>query len=141
MAFDKSKFIDQFRTETRERVQILSLGLLKLEKTPANRELLNSMMREAHSIKGGAAMMGYKRIADITHKMEDGFQRALNGELVLTKTCFEMFFKCLDALEPLLQDKVTWNDQGIDRDFTEDLCALAEKVFSGKFQGEVPPLR
>ena len=137
MAFDKSKFIDQFRTETRERIQILSLGLLKLEKTPQDRELLNSMMREAHSIKGGASMMGYKRIADITHKMEDGLQRALNGELVLTKACFEMLFKCLDALEPLLQDKVTWTDQGIDRDFTEDLCALAEKVFSGKFRGEL----
>lgn len=137
MAFDKSKFIDQFKTETRERVQTLSLGLLKLEKNPSDRELLNSMMREAHSIKGGAGMMGYKRIADITHKMEDGLQRALNGELTLTKTCFEMLFRCLDALEPLLQDKVTWNDSGIDRDFTEDLCALAEKVFSGKFQGEI----
>jgi two-component system chemotaxis sensor kinase CheA len=138
MAFDKSKFIDQFKTETRERIQILSLGLLKLEKTPSDRELLNSMMREAHSIKGGAGMMGYKRIADITHKMEDGLQRALNGELSLTKTSFEMLFKCLDALEPLLQDKVTWNDSGINRDFTEDLCSLAEKVFSGKFLGEIP---
>ena len=137
MAFDKSKFIDQFKTETRERVQVLSLGLLKLEKSPQDRELLNSMMREAHSIKGGAGMMGYKRIADITHKMEDGLQRALNGELILTQACFEMLFKCLDSLEPLLQDKVSWSDAGIDRDFTEDLCALAEKVFSGKFQGEI----
>lgn len=140
MAFDKSKFIDQFKTETRERIQALSLGLLKLEKSPEDRELLNSMMREAHSIKSGAGMMGYKRIADITHKMEDGLQRALNGELVLTKTCFEMLFKCLDALEPLLKDKVTWNDSGINRDFTEELCGLAEKVFSGKFQGEIPRL-
>ncbi len=138
MAFDKSKFIDQFKTETRERVQALSLGLLKLEKSPSDRELLNSMMREAHSIKGGATMMGYKRIADITHKMEDGLQRALNGELSLSKTCFEMLFKCLDVVEPLLQDKVTWNDSGINRDLTEDLCALAEKVFSGKFEGELP---
>lgn len=138
MAFDKSKFIEQFKTETRERIQTLSLGLLKLEKSPQDRELLNAMMREAHSIKGGAGMMGYKRIADITHKMEDGLQRSLNNELILTKACFEMLFKCLDALEPLLQDKVTWSDHGIDRDFTEDLCALAEKVFSGKFEGEIP---
>ncbi len=139
MAFDKSKFIDQFKTETRERIQTLSLGLLKLEKNPSDRELLNSMMREAHSIKGGAGMMGYKRIADITHKMEDGLQRALNGQITLTKTCFEMLFKCLDAVEPLLQDKVTWNDRGINRDFTEDLCVLAEKIFSGNFKGEIPP--
>lgn len=138
MAFDKSKFIDQFKTETRERIQTLSLGLLKLEKNPSDREILNSMMREAHSIKGGASMMGYKRIADITHKMEDGLQRALNGQLALTSACFETLFRCLDALEPLLQDKVTWEDKGITRDFTEDLCALADKVFSGKFNGEIP---
>ncbi len=138
MTFDKSKFIDQYKTETRERIQALSLGLLKLEKTPADRELLNAMMREAHSIKGASGMMGYKRIADITHKMEDGLQRALDGQLVLTRTCFEMFFRCMDALEPLLQDKVTWNDAGINRDFTEDLCVLAEKVFTGQFQGEIP---
>ncbi len=140
MAFDKSRFIEQFKTETRERIQSLSLGLLKLEKSPRDHELLNAMMREAHSIKGGATMMGYKRIADITHKMEDGLQRALNGEMNLTKPCFETLFKCLDALEPLLQDKVTWNDHGINRDFTEDLCVLAEKVFSGKFEGEIPGL-
>ena len=138
MAFDKSKFIEQFKAETRERLQALTLGLLKLEKFPSDRELLNTMMREAHSIKGGATMMGYKRIADITHKMEDGLQRALNGELSLQKNCFEMLFKCLDAIEPLLQDKVTWSDHGINRDFTEDLCDLAEKVFSGKFEGELP---
>ena len=138
MAFDKSKFIDQFKAETRERLQTLSLGLLKLEKSPSDRELLNTLMREAHSIKGGAGMMGYKRIADITHKMEDGLQRALNGELVLNKTCIEMLFKCLDAIEPLLQDKVIWSDSGINRDFTEELCALADKVFFGKFEGEIP---
>jgi two-component system chemotaxis sensor kinase CheA len=137
MAFDKSKFIDQFKAETRERIQALNLGLLKLEKAPQDRELLNAMMREAHSIKGGSRMMGYKRIADITHKMEDGLQRALNNELSLTQECFEVLFKCLDALEPLLQDKVTWEDNGISRDFTEDLCQKAEKAFSPKTQAPV----
>ncbi len=138
MAFDKSKFIDQFKAETRERIQTLNLGLLKLEKNAKDPELLNSMMREAHSIKGGARMMGYKRIADITHKMEDGLQRALNGELALTKECFEVLFKCLDALEPLLQDKVTWEDQGVTRDFTESICEMADAAFSGK---PLPPAR
>ena len=138
MAIDKSKFIEQFKTETRERIQALSLGLLKLEKNTQDRELLNGMMREAHSIKGGARMMGYKRIADITHKMEDGLQRALNGELALTKECFEVLFKCLDALDPLLQDKVTWEDQGVTRDFTETLCVMADNAFSGKPQPSAP---
>lgn len=136
MGFDKSKFIDQFKAESRERIQVLNLGLLKLEKSPQDRELLNAMMREAHSIKGAARMMGYKRIAEITHKMEDGFQWALNGELLLAKDHFQVLFKCLDALEPLLQDKVTWEDQGVNRDFTEDLCRLMENSFSGQVKAK-----
>lgn len=130
MAFDKSKFIEQFKAETLERIQALNLGLVKLEKMPQDPELLGEMMREAHSIKGAARMMGYKRITDITHKMEDGLQRAVNGEVLLHKGCFNVLFKCLDAIASLLEDKVTWEDTGINRSFAEDLCALVDKTFS-----------
>lgn len=141
MTFDKSQFIEQFKTEARERIQALNLGLLKLEKAPQDHEILNAMMREAHSIKGAARMMGFKRIADITHKMEDGLQKALNGELVLGREHFNALFKCLDALNPLLQDKVTWDDSGINPQFTEGLCLMVENVFAGKpVDGPVPAL-
>ncbi|MFH0984340.1 MAG: hybrid sensor histidine kinase/response regulator [Candidatus Omnitrophota bacterium] len=135
MAFDKSKFIDQFKAETLERIQALNLGLLKLEKKPRDPELLNEMMREAHSIKGAARMMGYKRIEDITHKMEDGLERAVNGELLLNNERFNVLFKCLDAIGPLLEDKVTWEDTGINSSFTQDLCVRLEKAFLEKPAG------
>jgi len=132
MPFDKSKFIERFKAETREHMERLSLGLLKLEKSPADTELLNTLMREAHTIKGSATMMGYKRIADIGHRMEDGLEKALKGELILEKPHFDMLLKCLDAIGPLLDDKVTWEDKGIGRPFVEELCEEAEAVFSGK---------
>ena len=65
MPFDRSKFVEQFKAETREHLENLSLGLIKFEKDQSDHELLNSLMREAHTIKGSSTMMGYKRIADI----------------------------------------------------------------------------
>ncbi len=132
MPFDKSKFVEQFKNETREHLQNLSLGLIKLEKAPSDHELLNSLMREAHTIKGSATMMGYKRIADIAHKMEDGLEKALKEGLKLKAGHFDVFLKCIDAIDPLLEDKVTWEDKGITRPFVDDLCAEVDAVFSGK---------
>ena len=51
MAFDKSKFIDQFKAETREHLEAINLGLLKIEKNPKDTALLKEVMRQEHSIK------------------------------------------------------------------------------------------
>src|SRR3990167_7561030 len=104
---DKSRFIDLFKCETRERLQRLDQGVLRLEKKPGDVSLLETAMREAHTIKGSSAMMGYQRIADIAHVLEDGFQEALSGRVMLGKDHFDLMFECLDAMAPLLDDKVT----------------------------------
>ena len=132
MPFDKSKFIDQFKAETREHLQNLDLGLLKFEKNPDDKELLNSLMREAHTIKGSSTMMGYKRIADIAHSMENGLEKALKEGLKMGRAHFDILLKCIDSIEPLLEDKLTWEDKGIARPFAETLCRETEEIFSGK---------
>ncbi len=131
MPFDKSKFIEQFKVETREHLEKLNRGLLKLEKIPCDKTLLDDMMREAHTIKGSAGMLGFKRIADIAHRMESGLQRALKGELALEKANFNVLFKCVDSIGPLLEDKLTWEDKGIARPYVDDLCAEVDAAFSG----------
>ncbi|MCX5700517.1 MAG: chemotaxis protein CheW [Candidatus Omnitrophica bacterium] len=132
MPFDKSKFIETYKTETREHIQKLNLGLLKLEKIPRNKDLLEEMMREAHTIKGSSTMMGYKRIADLAHKMEDGLERGMKGEVILEKAHFDILFKCLDSIPHLLEDKVTWSDKGIETPFVDNLCIETEDIFNGK---------
>lgn len=139
MPFDRSKFIEQFRAETREHLQNLNLGLLKLEKNPGDKELLNSLMREAHTIKGSATMMGYKRIADVAHSMEDGLEKALKEGLKMKKIHFDIILKCVDSIEPLLEDKLTWGDKGVARPFVDDLCHEAEEIFAGKKSSQVSP--
>ncbi|MCX5712153.1 MAG: chemotaxis protein CheW [Candidatus Omnitrophica bacterium] len=132
MPFDKTKFLAQFKAETREHLQKLSLGLIKLEKKPKNKELLDAMMREAHTIKGSATMMGFKRITDIAHRMENGLENGLKGNLILAKIHFDALLKCTDAIEPLLEDKVCWEDSGVARPFVDNLCQEVDDIFSGK---------
>ncbi len=132
MAFDRSKFIAQFRAETVEHLQNLNGGLLKLEKDPAKKDLLEVMMREAHTIKGSATMMGFKRIADIAHEMESGLEKGIKGEVVLKKEHFDILFKCLDAIAPLLEDKVTWEGKGVARPYVDNLSEEVAAVFSKK---------
>ncbi len=132
MAFDKSKFIDQFKAETLEHLQRLSEGLLKLEKMPGKVELLESMMREAHTIKGCATMMGYARLAEVAHRLEDGMERALSGDLKMDKGHFELFFRCLDTMEPLLEEEVGERGRKIEMPAVEALCREVEEVFAGK---------
>lgn len=135
MPFDRSKFIEQFKAETREHLQNLNLGLLKLEKNPNDKDLLNSLMREAHTIKGSATMMGYKRIADIAHSMEDGLEKALKEGLEMKTSHFDILLKCIDSIEPLLEDKLTWEEKGVASPFADNLCHEVDSVFSGKKAG------
>ncbi|MBL7072630.1 MAG: response regulator [Candidatus Omnitrophica bacterium] len=135
MAFDRSKFIEQFKSETKEHIQKLSQGFLKLETRGGNKALLGLLMREAHTIKGSATMMGYKRISEIAHKIEDGFDKAMKKKVTVRNWDFDTLFKCVDSIEALLEDKVTWEAKGIDRPFVEKLCGEIDKMFSGKAAG------
>ena len=137
MAFDKSKFVKQYKDEMLEHVQRLTDGILKLEKSPGDRVLLEIMMREAHTIKGSSVMMGYKRVSDIAHSMESGLERALKEEVSLTKDHCDVLLKCLDSIVPLLEDKIIWEAKGMTRPFVDDLCKEVTSVFADRLEAAV----
>jgi len=140
MEFDKAQFIDDFKIETRENLQKFSQGLLKLEKAPGDRELLNTLFRAAHTLKGISAMMDFKRIVDITHIIEDGLQKVIKGKVVMGQKHYDVLLKALDAMDVLLEDKVTWEDKGIAYPYVDDLCREIECVFEGTTDVKtVPP--
>jgi len=89
-------------------------------------------MREAHTIKGSSTMLGYKRIAEIAHGIENGLQKALEDRVKLERNHFEIIFKCVDAIGPLLEDKLTWDDAGVSGDFVQVLCQQIADAFLDK---------
>ena len=70
---DVSQYLEIFVEETKEHLQSLSDNLLILEKEPENKDTINEIFRAAHSLKGMAGTMGYKRMQSLTHNMENVF--------------------------------------------------------------------
>ena len=66
---------DTFRQEARELLEQLEQGLLDLEQNPANAELVDSIFRALHTIKGSGAMFGFTDVAAFVHEFETAFDR------------------------------------------------------------------
>lgn len=99
---DVSQYLEIFIDETKEHVQSLNEQLLILEKEPENNETINEIFRAAHSLKGMAGTMGFKRMQKLTHNMENVFSEIRNGKMKVTAVLVDVLFRCLDALEEYL---------------------------------------
>ena len=92
-------------------------------------------MREAHSIKGTATMLGFKLIADVAHRMEDGLDRAIKGQLFLAADQFNCLFKCIDAIGRLVEGGMGEDMERDDRARMDELIKEAEKTFAEEIKG------
>jgi two-component system, chemotaxis family, sensor kinase CheA len=101
--FDYSAFIGQFVTECQEHLVIMNADLLTLESEPENAEMLGEIVREAHTIKGAAKMMGAEEIASLAHKMEDVLGEVKENRAALGGELADVLFKGFDALGNLLK--------------------------------------
>ncbi len=113
---DMSKYKGMFISETKEHLQTMNRLIISLEKTPEIREDIEALFREAHSIKGMAASMGYDTIAELSHKMEDMMDLFRKGEAKLDSDAVDVLFQGLDFLENML--KSVEADQTIDVEYS-----------------------
>ncbi|HKL75647.1 MAG TPA: Hpt domain-containing protein, partial [Halanaerobiales bacterium] len=78
---DKNQYLQMFFDESREYIQMLNEGVLALENNPEDSEIINTIFRAAHSLKGMAATMGFDSLTELTHKVENILDRVRNDEL------------------------------------------------------------
>ena len=96
---DVSQYLEIFLDETNEHLQNLNTQILSLEQDPENMDTINEIFRAAHSLKGMAGTMGYKRMQTLTHDMENVFSEVRNGNIKVNADMIDVLFQCLDALE------------------------------------------
>lgn len=96
---DVSQYLEIFLDETTEHLQSLSDQLMILENEPENEDTINEIFRAAHSLKGMAGTMGYKRMQTLTHDMENIFSEVRNGKMKVSSHLIDILFQALDALE------------------------------------------
>lgn len=111
---DVSQYLDIFIDETAEHIQSLSDSIMSLEKEPENDDTVNEIFRAAHSLKGMAGTMGFKRMQHLTHDMENVFQEVRSHNVSVNGTLIDILFDCLDAIENYLKNVKETQSEGTD---------------------------
>lgn len=131
---DVSQYLEIFLDETKEHLQSLNTEILNLEQDPENTDTINEIFRAAHSLKGMAGTMGYKRMQNLTHDMENVFSEVRNGTIKVKGNMIDILFQCLDALEEYLNNIQETGDEGTNEN--EPLIKLLNDVLDSKEGGE-----
>ncbi len=126
---DVSQYLEIFIDETKEHLQTLSDQLMILEQEPENMDTINEIFRAAHSLKGMAGTMGYKRMQRLTHDMENVFQEIRSGNMKVQPELVDVLFRGLDALEGYLANILESADEGTEdnQDIINTLNEIVEK--------------
>lgn len=131
---DVSQYLEIFIDETKEHLQSLNEQLLIIEKEPDNTETINEIFRAAHSLKGMAGTMGFKRMQKLTHNMENVFSEIRNDKIKVTAVMVDVLFQCLDALEGYLGNIQGTADEGDDDNepIVKQLDAFLKEAAAGE---------
>ena len=109
---DVSQYLEIFIDESKEHLQSLNTCLLALESKPSDKDLINEVFRSAHTLKGMAATMGFKRMNQLTHDMENVLSEIRLGNMAIDANLLDTMFKCLDALEQYVESIVQTGNEG-----------------------------
>jgi len=103
-AFDHemAEILESFIVETREILENLAQDLLTLEKGSATPELLNSIFRAVHTIKGTSSFLGLEQMTELAHSFEDVLNKLRRGELVVTPEKMDVILAAYDLLKELM---------------------------------------
>ncbi len=128
---EDQELLEGFLTETTELLEKMDDDLMALEKTPDNMELMNSIFRSIHTVKGASSFLGFELLVTITHKTEDVLNRLRKGELQVTAGIMDVILDAADHVKLLVND--IRNGEIIERDLGEIINNLIPYI-SGNLQ-------
>ena len=130
---ETNQYMDMFLDESHEHLQSLNDGLLGLEDNSGDLSILNEIFRNAHTLKGMSATMGYNKIAELTHEMEDVLDMLRKEQLAVSGDIIDTLFKCIDSLEQMINNVANGDP--------EDLIDVSDLVakLSALTKGTPPP--
>ena len=124
-----NQYMDMFLDESHEHLQSLNEGLLRLEENMEEIGAVNDIFRNAHTLKGMSATMGFAKIAELTHEMEDVLDLVRKEQLKLNEDIMDTLFKCLDSLEQMVDS--VGNGEAEDVVDVSDLVAKLSSISKG----------
>jgi len=134
MTVDLTQFHDAFFEESFEALDSMEAALLKLDIGAPDRELINTIFRVAHSIKGGSATFGFSDIASFTHTLETLLDELRSNRRQATRTLSDLLLKSVDVMREML--RAVQHKEPLDAQRIADLQFDLEVAIATK---DVPP--
>ncbi len=104
LPFDLSEIIGVFIAEAQEHIENLTEGVLTLEKKPKDLSIIDTLFREAHSLKGASGTVGFTEIRDASHEIEDILSGIRDKSLVFDASVADNLFSGLDIIKNLMEE-------------------------------------
>ena len=123
-----NSLLEDFADETREHLEVLESSLLRLETGSADRELLNTIFRSMHTIKGASEYLGFERIARLTHRLENLLDLFRDGELRADKVAVDLLIDARDRIGDLISQV---EESGQETAEIDDLLVRVDTIASG----------
>jgi chemotaxis protein histidine kinase CheA len=139
-ATKQQQIVGYFIEEAKEHLDTIEQGVLNLQATMADAERLNELFRAAHSVKGGAAMLGFTAIQQVSHHLEDCFKLLTEHQVPVDRHLEDMFLKGADKLKELIED--LQSPYGIQKQVeqAEPLLKELENYLNSLIQGKTTPV-
>ncbi len=115
MAIDMSQFLGTFYEESFEGLEVMETELLNLDSGTADSEIINTIFRAAHSIKGGSGTFGLNDVANFTHVMETLLDEMRDGRREVTQEAVNLLLGSVDVLRDMLSSLRAGEDLDIER--------------------------
>ena len=115
---DMKEIVESFIVETKEILDKLDVDLVEMEKRPDDNELLNSVFRHFHTIKGTSSFLGLDKLTGVTHKGEDILNKLRRGEARLNSTIMDSLLNAYDKMKSLLVSIEEFQNEDIEVDDT-----------------------
>ncbi len=105
MSFDADdEILQDFLIEAGEMIETLNEELVELEQRPNDSDLLNSVFRSFHTIKGGAGFLSLEPLVELCHRAEDVFNLLRNGDLQIDAAIMDVMLPVLDSLNEMFDN-------------------------------------
>ncbi|MCK4951458.1 MAG: chemotaxis protein CheA [Gammaproteobacteria bacterium] len=132
MSIDMSQFLQTFYEESFEGLEIMESSLLNLDPGSTDEEVINTIFRAAHSIKGGSATFGLSEVASFTHVLETLLDEMRDGRREVTGEAVNLLLQSVDVLREMLTAKR--DDQDLDQQRIDEVHQQLEALLNGNLQ-------
>ncbi|NAZ84349.1 chemotaxis protein CheA, partial [Kineococcus sp. R8] len=134
---DMDEIVQEFLVESYENLDQLDSDLVALEQQPESRELLSSVFRTIHTIKGTSGFLAFGRLEAVAHVGENLLARLRDGQLVMTPSTTDVLLRMVDTVRALL---TRIEETGVEGDVEVDLVVTAIRAVLDGEEPVLPPV-